>query len=51
MTEGIWIPYNSVMLISIQILIFSVIIAILYIHFNRGKDKAVIDKKMMKNPN
>jgi hypothetical protein len=43
MTQGILILYNFISLISIEISVFSIIIAILYILLNRDQKKADLD--------
>lgn len=44
-TRGIWIPHNFVTIISIQIIILPVRIAILDILFKRGENKAGTGKE------
>lgn len=44
-TRGIWIPHNFVTIISIQIIILPVRIAILDIPFKRGENKAGTGKE------
>lgn len=45
MTESIWLLYNFVILRGIEIFIFSVMIAILYILFKRDQDKTDLEKE------